>query len=105
MSKPGAWRVQVAYAAPARQEVVEVTVPAGATIEDAIRLSGVLARFAEIDLSRNRVGIYGEAAHLQDPVHDGDRVEIYRPLQVDPKEIRRRRARRGGRSAGRRQKL
>jgi len=102
VSEPGAWRVQVAYATPARQEVIDVTLPAGATIEDAIRLSGMLARFPEIDLSRNRVGIYGEVARLQDPVHDGDRVEIYRPLQVDPKEIRRARA---GKSAGRREKL
>jgi len=96
-----AWRVQVAYATPARQEVIEVTLPAGATIEDAIRRSGILARCPEIDLARNRVGIYGEAARLQDPVRDGDRVEIYRPLQADPKEIRRARA---GKSAGRRKK-
>jgi len=102
VSEPGAWRVQVAYATPARQEVVEVTLPAGATIEDAIRRSGILARCPEIDLSRDRVGIYGEAARLQDPVQDGDRVEIYRPLLADPKEIRRARA---GKSAGRRKKL
>ena len=101
MSAP-VWRVQVAYATPARQEVIDVTLPAGATIEDAIRRSGILERFPEIDLSRNRVGIYGEAARLQDPVRDGDRVEIYRPLIADPKEIRRARA---GRSAGRRRKL
>ena len=102
MSEPDARRAQVAYATPARQEVIDVTLPAGATIEDAIRRSGILERFPEIDLSRNRVGIYGEAARLQDPVRDGDRVEIYRPLIADPKEIRRARA---GRSAGRRRKL
>jgi putative ubiquitin-RnfH superfamily antitoxin RatB of RatAB toxin-antitoxin module len=96
------WRVQVAYAAPARQEVIDVTLPAGATVEDAIRRSGILARFPEIDLSRNRVGIYGEPARLSDPVHDGDRIEIYRPLVADPKDIRRARA---GKSAGRRKKL
>ncbi len=98
MSEAGAWRVQVAYATPARQEVIEVTIAAGATIEDAIRGSGMLARFPEIDLTRNRVGIYGETAQLQDPVQDGDRVEIYRPLVADPREIRRARA-------GRRKKL
>jgi putative ubiquitin-RnfH superfamily antitoxin RatB of RatAB toxin-antitoxin module len=86
-------RVQVAYATPVRQELVDVTLPAGATIEDAIRGSGVLERFPEIDLSRNRVGVYGEAARLQDPVQDGDRVEIYRPLRADPGEIRRARRR------------
>lgn len=101
MSEPGARRVQVAYATPARQEVIDVTLPEGSTIEDAIRRSGILARFPEIDLSRHRVGIYGEAARLRDPVQDGDRVEIYRPLQADPGEIRRARA---GKRAGRRKK-
>lgn len=101
MSTP-VWCVQVAYATPAHQEVIDVTLPAGATIEDAIRRSGILVRFPEIDLSRNRVGIYGEPARLQDPVRDGDRVEIHRPLQADPKDIRRARA---GKRTGRRGKL
>jgi putative ubiquitin-RnfH superfamily antitoxin RatB of RatAB toxin-antitoxin module len=92
MSAEQAWRVEVAYATPVRQEVIEVSVRPGATLEQVIRASGLLARFPEIDLTRQRVGIFGEIARLQDAVHDGDRVEIYRPLLADPKEVRRQRA-------------
>jgi putative ubiquitin-RnfH superfamily antitoxin RatB of RatAB toxin-antitoxin module len=96
MSAEPAWRVEVAYATPARQEVIEVSVRPGATLEQVIRASGMLTRFPEIDLARQRVGIFGETARLQDAVHDGDRVEIYRPLVADPKEARRARATRRG---------
>jgi putative ubiquitin-RnfH superfamily antitoxin RatB of RatAB toxin-antitoxin module len=92
MSAEQTWRVEVAYATPVRQEVIEVSVRPGATLEQVIRASGLLARFPEIDLTRQRVGIFGEIARLQDAVHDGDRVEIYRPLLADPKEVRRQRA-------------
>ena len=92
MSAEQTWRVEVAYAAPARQEVIEVSVRPGATVEQVIRASGMLARFPEIDLTLQRVGIFGETARLQDAVRDGDRVEIYRPLVADPKEVRRNRA-------------
>ena len=93
MKNGESWRVAVAYATPRRQEVMEVTARPGATIEQVIRASGILERFPEIDLSRQRVGIFGEFVLLEDPVHDGDRIEIYRPLLVDPKETRRKRAR------------
>ena len=92
MSAEQTWRVEVAYATPARQEVIEVSVRPGATVEQVIRASGMLARFPEIDLTRQRVGIFGETARLRDAVRDGDRVEIYRPLVADPKEVRRKRA-------------
>ncbi|MBI3574626.1 MAG: RnfH family protein [Gammaproteobacteria bacterium] len=92
MSAEKTWRVEVAYATPARQEVLEVCVRPGTTVEQVIRASGLLARFPEIDLTRQRVGIFGETARLQDAVHNGDRVEIYRPLVADPKEARRARA-------------
>lgn len=94
MKRDAGWRVEVAYAAPSRQEVIEIAARPGSTIEQVIRESGLLERFPEIDLARNRVGIFGELAGLRDPVHDGDRVEIYRPLLADPKEARRRRAER-----------
>lgn len=94
--KPESWRVEVAYATPRCQEVVELPVHPGTTIEQAIRASGMLERFPEIDLSQHRVGIFGELADLHDPVHDGDRIEIYRPLLADPKEVRRRRAKAAG---------
>ncbi len=91
MKQREAWRVEVAYATPGRQELIEVQALPGATVEQIIRESGLLESFPEIDLSRQRVGIHGEVVDLQDPVHDGDRVEIYRPLLADPKEIRKRR--------------
>ena len=93
------WQVEVAYATPERQELMVVTVRPGTTVEQAIRQSGMLARFPEIDLSRDPVGVFGERVGLRDPVHDRDRVEIYRPLIADPKETRRRRASRGGKKA------
>ena len=71
-----------------------VALAPGATALDAIRASGVLERFAELDLSRLPVGIWGRACALETRLADGDRVEIYRPLAVDPKEARRLRARR-----------
>ena len=94
MKREAGWRVEVAYAPPSRQEVIEIAARPGSTIEQVIHESGLLERFPEIDLARNRVGIFGEIASLRDPVRDGDRVEIYRPLLADPKEARRRRAER-----------
>jgi uncharacterized protein len=96
MSAEQTWRVEVVYATPTRQEIIEVSVRPGATVEQVIHASDLLARFPEIDLTRQRVGIFGEIARLQDAVHDGDRVEIYRTLVADPKEARRKRATRGG---------
>jgi hypothetical protein len=101
VKREAGWRVEVVYATPSRQEVIELTVQPGASVEQVIRESGLLERFPGIDLARSRVGIFGEIAGLQDPVHDGDRVEIYRPLLVDPKEARRRRVKPGtGRKRG-----
>jgi hypothetical protein len=86
-------RVEVVYAASSRQAVKTLRLPAGSSVEDAIRASGLLAEFPEIDLARRRVGIFGELTELATPLADGDRVEIYRALLADPKETRRRRAR------------
>lgn len=93
MTSRETWRVAVAYAVSGHQEVREVITHPGATLEQVIRASGILERFPEIDLSRQAVGIFGEIAALGDPVRDGDRIEIYRPLLMDPKEVRRKRAR------------
>lgn len=87
-------RVEVVYATPAIQVIETVHVNAGATVGRAIEISGLLARFPEIDLTRQAVGIFGTRVRLTDPVADGDRVEIYRALTADPKELRRRRSRR-----------
>ena len=84
--------VEVAYALPAQQVMVAVDVAPESTVEAAIRESGVLDRFPEIDLNENRVGVFGKLAKLSDGLQAGDRIEIYRPLIADPKEVRRRRA-------------
>jgi len=86
-------RVEVAYARPNDQRIVTVEVEAGSTIEAVIRRSGILTLFPEIDLERQKVGIFSKAGELSDLVNDGDRIEIYRPLIIDPKEARRARAR------------
>ncbi|EJJ6392691.1 RnfH family protein [Escherichia albertii] len=84
--------VEVAYALPERQYLQRVKLQEGATVEEAIRGSGLLELRTDIDLAKNKVGIYSRPAKLSDIVHDGDRVEIYRPLIADPKELRRQRA-------------
>ena len=84
-------RVEVAFALPTEQVLLTVDVPAGATVETAIRASGVVERCPALDRGVNRVGIFGKLARLDTPLREGDRVEIYRPLTVDPKEARRRR--------------
>ncbi|MEE8387296.1 MAG: RnfH family protein [Acidiferrobacterales bacterium] len=85
--------VQVVYATPEKQVLKEITVSEHATVEMAITSSGLLEEFPEIDLLQNDVGVFSERRQLSDVVHAGDRVEIYRPLVADPKEMRRRRAR------------
>lgn len=85
-------RVEVVYALPLHQDCSEVELPSGATLAQAIEASGVLARHPQIDLATTKVGIWGRRAHCADLLRDGDRVEIYRPLRADPKEIRRQRA-------------
>ncbi|MEN8107059.1 MAG: RnfH family protein [Pseudomonadota bacterium] len=87
--------VEVAYATPARQVLLVVEVQADATLEQAIQASGVLQQFPEIDLASNKVGVFGKLGKLADGLHAGDRVEIYRPLIADPKEVRKQRAAQG----------
>jgi len=84
--------VEVVYALPEKQYLQRVTLEEGATVEEAIRASGLLALRSDIDLAKNKVGIYSRPVKLADNVKDGDRVEIYRPLIADPKELRRQRA-------------
>lgn len=72
--------VGVAYAKPTAQVWKHVDVPEGATAQDAIDRSGLLAQFPEIDLERNKIGIFGQICALGKPLKEGDRVEIYRPI-------------------------
>ncbi|MBW8330228.1 MAG: RnfH family protein [Thiobacillus sp.] len=87
--------IEVMYALPAQQLLLQVQLPEGATVEDAIRASGVLESHPEINLAKNKVGIFSKLVKLDEAVRDKDRVEIYRPLIADPKEVRRKRAEEG----------
>lgn len=84
--------IEVAFALPKRQMLLSLQVPVGSTIKQAIESSGMLATFPEIDLTVNKVGIWSRTAKLDEVVNAGDRIEIYRPLVADPKDMRRRRA-------------
>ncbi|MFC0224999.1 RnfH family protein [Serratia aquatilis] len=85
-------RVEVVYALPERQYVRQVQLTEGSSVEQAIQASGLLELRKDIDLANNKVGIYSRPAKLDDVLSEGDRVEIYRPLIADPKELRRQRA-------------
>ncbi len=87
--------VEVAYAQPERQLIIPLEVPEGTTLRQAVELSGILKEFPEIDLAKNKVGIFGRLAKPDTPLRPGDRVEIYRPLIADPKAVRRQRAAQG----------
>lgn len=92
MAEAGRIHVEVAYATPAEQVIVPLEVEAEIGAAAAIEQSRILIRFPEIDLARNKVGIFGKVCALEQPLRDGDRVEIYRPRRVDPREARRARA-------------
>ncbi|HUL13648.1 MAG TPA: RnfH family protein [Methylococcaceae bacterium] len=83
--------VGVCYADSDRQLWLKMEVPDDSSVEDAIRHSGILKQFPEIDLSTQKVGIFGKLVKLNAPVKEGDRIEIYRPIIADPKTVRRRR--------------
>jgi putative ubiquitin-RnfH superfamily antitoxin RatB of RatAB toxin-antitoxin module len=87
--------VEVAYALPEKQIIRAVNVDAGTTIGAAIVLSGIMMDFPELELEEAKVGIFGKAAVMTTVLSDGERVEIYRPLIADPKEVRRKRAAEG----------
>lgn len=86
-------RVEVVYAVPGRADCTEVVLPANATVRDALLASGLCERHPEIDPDTVKLGVYGTPCEHHARLADGDRVEVYRPLAVDPKEARRARAR------------
>lgn len=92
MAKTESIAVEVAYALPERQALVALTLSAGSRASDALAASGLCAQFPEIDPAGVRLGIFGRAVESSQLLRSGDRVEIYRPLKADPKEVRRRRA-------------
>ena len=85
--------IEIVYGKTGSAQVFRQKVPDRTTLRQAIEQSGILEMYPEIDLNENKVGIFSKKGELCDPVRDGDRIEIYLPLQVDPKEARRRRAR------------
>ena len=88
-------QVEVIYALPHEQKLLKVVVPQGTTLEGAIEVSGILNKYPDIDMSTNKVGIFSKLSKLDVVVRDKDRIEIFRPLIADPKEVRRKRAEEG----------
>jgi putative ubiquitin-RnfH superfamily antitoxin RatB of RatAB toxin-antitoxin module len=84
--------IEVVYALPREQEILRLELPEGATAAHALRDSGLLERYPEITNKMMAIGIWGKVVNLDTPLHDQDRVEIYRDLVADPKVARRRRA-------------
>jgi putative ubiquitin-RnfH superfamily antitoxin RatB of RatAB toxin-antitoxin module len=91
-SKAAPIRVEVAYATPAKQCLLSIEVPSGCTVAEAVGLSGIRKEFPDQELELDAVGIFSQKVSPERVVQDGDRVEIYRPLLVDPKEMRKQRA-------------
>jgi putative ubiquitin-RnfH superfamily antitoxin RatB of RatAB toxin-antitoxin module len=84
--------IEVIFALPDEQLVILVELPEQATVDDAIRQSKIMEKYPEIDFEVNKTGIFGKPATRDAVLHPGDRVEIYRPLIADPKEMRKQRA-------------
>ncbi|CAM5405237.1 RnfH family protein [Thauera mechernichensis] len=85
--------VEVVYALPQRQELVELSLPEGATVREAIEASGLLAKYPDIELDKkNKLGVFAKLVKADTELRDRDRVEIYRPLIADPKAVRKKRA-------------
>lgn len=84
--------VEIIYATLKKQSILKIEVEEGSTVNDVINKSGLLDEYPEIDLSVNKVGVYNQVKKLDEVVKNADRIEIYRPLLADPKEVRRKRA-------------
>lgn len=95
MSEAPLIHVEVTYALPQVQMLIPLNVPEGTTLEEAVKMSGVLDKFPDIDLAHSKVGIWNKASELTAVLREKDRVEIYRSLIADPKEVRRKRAEEG----------
>ena len=91
--------VEVVYALAQSVEVAQVRLAPGSTLHDAVSASGILRRHPEIDLARQKLGVFGTVKSGAAPVADGDRIEISRALAVEPREARRRRAARARRAS------
>lgn len=94
-SGPALIRVEIVYALPRTQTLLTIEAPEGITAAEAVRQSGILEKHPEINLAQAKLGVYGKHVKPETPLRDRDRVEIYRPLIADPKEVRRQRAAEG----------
>ncbi|ENX3946599.1 RnfH family protein [Photobacterium damselae] len=83
--------VEVVYALPQEQKVLKLAVQPNTPVQEIIEQSGILTQYPDIDLKKNKVGVYSRNVRLDSTVYDGDRIEIYRPITADPREIRRKR--------------
>jgi putative ubiquitin-RnfH superfamily antitoxin RatB of RatAB toxin-antitoxin module len=89
------FNVEVVYALPKKQEIIAVKLAAGSSARQAIEASGLLQKYPEIDLAKNKLGVFAKLTKPDAALRDHDRVEIYRPLIADPKEVRKQRAAEG----------
>ena len=87
--------VEVAYALEKKQTLLEIEVSEGTTLKQAVELSGIIDAYPQIDLTKDKTGIFGKIAKLDTVLREKDRVEIYRPLIADPKQVRKERAAQG----------
>ena len=92
MDEPELIRVEVAAAWPELQVLIPLELPIGATVGEAIERSGLRERFPALEIRDDRVGVFAEKRSLGDRLRDGDRVEVYRPLKIDPRTARRQKA-------------
>ncbi len=88
-------KIELVYALPHEQALLRLDVPQGTTIAEAVRLSGIQEKYPEIDLEKGKFGIFGKLSKTDTVLREKDRIEIYRPLIADPKEVRRKRAEEG----------
>ena len=92
---PESISIEVVYSLAHQQDLVALNVPEGSTVSAAIEASGLLKKYPEIDLSKNKVGVFAKLVKLDTVLRPRDRVEIYRPLIADPKAVRKQRAAEG----------
>lgn len=87
--------IEVVYALPEVQTLLKLKVPAGTTVLEAIKRSGIMEKHPEVDTVKNKIGLFGKLVKADTVLRANDRVEIYRPLIADPKEVRKKRAEEG----------
>ncbi len=88
-------KIEVVYALPHKTELVKLDLPEGSTVLQAVEASGLLVKYPDIDVRKNKFGVYAKLAKADAVLRERDRIEIYRPLIADPKEVRKQRAAEG----------